>query len=196
MGKRAILFSLIILGFALLSYFFLDKELARYFSHDPLGIRVFFSFITNFGLSEIYLIPSALIFFIARKRNKHLAYGALSLFLSVALSGITAIIIKIIAARFRPPALLHENLFGFNWFEFGYMVNSFPSGHATTAFSAFITLALLLPKFAKLFIPLAFLIAFSRVVVGVHYLSDVMVGALLGTLWAYYIYNRVYRGIR
>jgi undecaprenyl-diphosphatase len=58
---------------------------------------------------------------------------------------------------------------------------SFPSGHAMTAFS----IALVVSAFySYLAWPLYFIaasIAVSRIVLGMHFLSDVIVGALLGT---------------
>ena len=196
MKRSLIIITVVASIVALLSYLYWDRALAYYFSTNPYGIRKIFSYITELGLSEYYLIPSFLLFLLARGRREELSKGALLLFLSVALSGIFIIIIKIIVARFRPPALIHDNLFGFNWFEFGYMVNSFPSGHATTAFSAFVALSLLIPKFSKLFLSIALLIALSRVVLGVHYLSDVIIGGIIGTLWAYYLYNRIFKGTK
>ena len=58
---------------------------------------------------------------------------------------------------------------------------SMPSGHAATSFAGAVILTYLLPRGAPLFFLLAAAIAFSRVYVGVHYVSDVLVGALLGT---------------
>ncbi len=57
---------------------------------------------------------------------------------------------------------------------------SMPSGHAATSFAGAVILTYLLPRGAPLFFLLATAIAFSRVYVGVHYLSDVAVGALIG----------------
>jgi undecaprenyl-diphosphatase len=57
---------------------------------------------------------------------------------------------------------------------------SMPSGHAATSFAGAVILTYLLPRGAPLFFLLAAAIAFSRVYVGVHYMSDVLVGALLG----------------
>jgi undecaprenyl-diphosphatase len=57
---------------------------------------------------------------------------------------------------------------------------SMPSGHAATSFAGAVILAYLLPRWAPLFFLLATAIAFSRVYVGVHYLSDIAVGALVG----------------
>jgi undecaprenyl-diphosphatase len=58
---------------------------------------------------------------------------------------------------------------------------SMPSGHAATSFAGAVILTYLLPRGAPLFFLLAAAIGFSRVYVGVHYVSDVLVGALLGT---------------
>lgn len=58
---------------------------------------------------------------------------------------------------------------------------SMPSGHAATSFAGAVVLTYLLPRAAPLFFLLAAAVAFSRVYVGVHYVSDVLVGALLGT---------------
>jgi len=194
MNRNLIIIIIIASITAILSYLYWDKTLAYYFASNPYNLHKIFSLITQLGLSEYYLIPSFLLFLLAKGRNENLAKGALLLFSSVALSGIFIIIIKVIVARFRPPALIHEQLFGFNWFEFGYMVNSFPSGHATTAFSAYVALGLLFPRYFKLFLGLATLIALSRVIIGVHYLSDVIIGAVIGTLWSYFLYNRIFKG--
>ena len=57
---------------------------------------------------------------------------------------------------------------------------SFPSGHTLHAV-LFTTIALAwVPMLGLVLIPLAVLIALSRVVLGLHYPSDVLVGALIG----------------
>ena len=58
---------------------------------------------------------------------------------------------------------------------------SMPSGHAATSFAGAVVLTYLLPRGAPLFFLLAAAVAVSRVYVGVHYVSDVLVGASLGT---------------
>jgi len=181
------------LSIALISYFFFDKTLASYFASNPCCIKAFLSAFTDFGISTFYLISSFLIFILAKKYNQKLSKDALYLFSSVAISGILVIIIKVIFARYRPPKFINEELYGFNWFDVGYIVNSFPSGHSTTAFSVFVSLAMLFPKYRWPFVIFASLIALSRVALGVHYFSDILVGSLLGTLVSLYLYSKFYK---
>ena len=67
---------------------------------------------------------------------------------------------------------------------------SFPSGHSSSSFAAAngIFLASKNRKFSALFI-LATLIAISRVYVGVHYLSDILAGAIVGILSSWIVYR-------
>ncbi|UUU41397.1 phosphatase PAP2 family protein [Streptomyces sp. NBC_00162] len=57
---------------------------------------------------------------------------------------------------------------------------SFPSNHSALAGAAAVALAMAVRRLALLTVPLALLMAFSRVFVGVHYPHDVAMGLLLG----------------
>jgi undecaprenyl-diphosphatase len=57
---------------------------------------------------------------------------------------------------------------------------SFPSGHAMLAFCAIPILNREFPKLKYAWIVFACLVAFSRVYFGVHFMSDVIAGALIG----------------
>lgn len=58
---------------------------------------------------------------------------------------------------------------------------SFPSGHTITAFAVAVALGMFYPAFLAVLLFCAFSIAASRILLGMHFLSDVLVGALLGT---------------
>jgi undecaprenyl-diphosphatase len=58
---------------------------------------------------------------------------------------------------------------------------SFPSAHSSTSFAAARGFSALAPRFARPLHGLAALMALSRVYLGVHYPSDIAVGALLGS---------------
>lgn len=68
---------------------------------------------------------------------------------------------------------------------------SFFSGHASSSFSVTVFMVLVLRNYSK-WIYLAFLwpllFVTSRIYVGVHYPSDIFVGALVGTLFAFIFY--------
>ncbi|HET7291850.1 MAG TPA: phosphatase PAP2 family protein [Vicinamibacteria bacterium] len=57
---------------------------------------------------------------------------------------------------------------------------SFPSGHALNAFAIATVVGLGLPGLSPLLLVLAASVAASRVLCGLHYVSDVLVGALVG----------------
>lgn len=62
---------------------------------------------------------------------------------------------------------------------------SFPSGHTTASFSLAATLAINFPVIAPLIMGLAFLVGISRIYLGLHYPSDILIGAALGTVSAF-----------
>jgi undecaprenyl-diphosphatase len=61
---------------------------------------------------------------------------------------------------------------------------SFPSGHALTAFAAGAYLSFLLPRWTPLFLSAATVVGLSRIYMGVHFPSDVVIGSLIGVLLA------------
>ena len=91
--------------------------------------------------------------------------------------------LKWVAGRHRPIDLFGHGSFGFSFFSVGYELNSFPSGHAQTAFSLAVALTLLFPRWGVPLFAVAGLIAVSRVVLTAHYLSDVIAGAGIGILF-------------
>ena len=62
---------------------------------------------------------------------------------------------------------------------------SFPSGHTITAFSVAVSLGLFYPELAAGLLFCAASIASSRIVLGMHFLSDVVAGSAIGTALAF-----------
>jgi undecaprenyl-diphosphatase len=71
---------------------------------------------------------------------------------------------------------------------------SFPSDHATAAFAIAVAILLRHRKAGVVALALAVLVALARVVVGVHYPSDVLGGAAIGTLAALVLWHPSVRG--
>ncbi len=66
---------------------------------------------------------------------------------------------------------------------------SFPSGHSTTAFAVALSLGSFYPEIMPILLVLAANVAVSRVIVGMHFLSDVLVGSGVGSLLGYVAYR-------
>ena len=67
----------------------------------------------------------------------------------------------------------------------GTLGSSLPSGHAATSFAGAVVLAYVFRRGLPLFLLLAAAIAYSRLYVGVHYPSDVLLGGVLGAAVAF-----------
>jgi undecaprenyl-diphosphatase len=59
---------------------------------------------------------------------------------------------------------------------------SFPSGHTITAFAVAMSVGLFYPQLLVALLVAAFLIAASRIILGMHFLSDVVAGGILGSV--------------
>ena len=66
---------------------------------------------------------------------------------------------------------------------------SFPSGHSMTAFSVTVPLSLAYPSLEAGLLFCALSIAASRILLGLHFLSDVVAGSLLGAIIGYFVYS-------
>jgi undecaprenyl-diphosphatase len=109
---------------------------------------------------------------------------ALVAFVALALGGQFAMaeLTKLVVGRDRPDVL---PLTGFSG-------SSFPSGHATAAATLFLTIAFLVGRrrtmrtkavLVALAVAMASAVAMTRVFLGVHWLTDVLAGLLVGWAW-------------
>jgi undecaprenyl-diphosphatase len=61
---------------------------------------------------------------------------------------------------------------------------SFPSGHSAAVISVALAYAIAFPRFALVLLPIALLVGFSRVRLGVHYPGDVIAGQVIAVATA------------
>jgi len=113
------------------------------------------------------------------------------LFTTIAFSGLLALLMKNAIGRARPRFVEDMQVWQLSPFGDNYEFASFPSGHATTAGAATMALALLFPR-ASVFMALAGIwLAATRVMIGVHFPSDVTAGVLFGAVFSW-LYARAF----
>lgn len=178
----------------ILSFLFFDLPVAIFFQDlKDTGLYGFFRFVTRQGESQWYLAAGLAAFILFRKKNPLAASSGLLLFSSVAFSGLTANLVKVVAGRARPKLYFRDELYGFDFLQFEHAWISFPSGHSATVFSAATTLGILFPQYRPIFFLWAALIAFSRIATTQHYISDVLAGSILGAASTAFLYHRYFK---
>ena len=152
----------------LISYIF-DRQINLFFKDFRFAFfDIIFGVMTNFGVAVLVMliIPSIILY----NKNKKSVYLAWLTFIA---SVILAFVIKLIVLRQRPiEAFAYPFITIINY--------SFPSMHAMAVFSLLPALIRFLPKQKNLWIGFAFLVGFTRIYFGFHFLSDVVFGALFG----------------
>lgn len=137
------------------------------------------TFITHLGDSGWFWIVLAVLLFLVRKTRMTALLMGVSLLGSLLINNI---LLKNLVARTRP----YEAVPGLHRIIEAQSDLSFPSGHAGSSFAAAMVIFFLCKKAAGIpAVALAFLIAVSRLYVGVHYPSDVLAGMITGTAIAF-----------
>lgn len=154
-------------------FYFLNSDIA-----NPI-FDIVLPFITNFkNWIPVYLL---LIILLAWKGGAKGRIAVLSMIIAVGLTDyISGEFLKSFFARIRP---CHELI------DVRLLINcgsgkSFPSNHAANNFAMAVVLTHFYKKWTWLFFTLASMVAFSRVYTGVHYFSDIVGGAIFGTIMA------------
>jgi undecaprenyl-diphosphatase len=139
------------------------------------GLNCFFIAFTKFGDWPLYVFLAAgLGITWSRSAIPALAAEGLSIFMTVA----TFMVVKNVAHRPRP----YEKHPDLSFLLAPPDRFSFPSGHTMTSFATWAAISVFLPPLGMFLFMCAVLIGISRVYLGCHYPTDVLAGALLGSL--------------
>lgn len=105
-------------------------------------------------------------------------------------TGSASRVIKIAAGRSRPSVKVDV---GWNGPSLKSNYHAFPSGHTASSTAFFTTLCLARRKMGFALLPIPLLIAFSRIYLNAHHLSDVVFAAILGIVCAVLVRRLVAR---
>ena len=166
---------------------------AAFFTWPTPDLNVFWQAVTRLGYGWVDIGGLFVVALIGwRRGNRGLKTRGFVGAAAVAGAGVLDQVFKNTLCRARPSAPDAGAFFShFPCFPAKYAYASFPSGHATTAFATAVLLTLWYPRWAGVWLGLAVLVGLSRVVLGSHFPSDVLVGALLGSAVALAVHTYV-----
>jgi undecaprenyl-diphosphatase len=157
----------------------LTNLLNNFLPHN-LFFDIFFSiFSLSVSSLPIWFVIVTLLYIVERKINKKFVFNLL---IALAISSIIVFGLKLFIGRPRPevsyPSLITQNIIN-NHMRCD-TDGSFPSGHATIAFTCATSLAIFDKKRKWFYYLIAVLISLSRIYLDCHYLLDVIGGGLIG----------------
>jgi undecaprenyl-diphosphatase len=164
------------------SFHFDDSMRDFMVQHQNRAVRNFMRYVSFFGDWPTHAAAGFVLLGLAwRRGSQEWTRIFLAMLLAMMLVGVAGTVIKRTVPRARPSVHADARWGGP---RFSSKYHSFPSGHvgASTAFFAVLLIARRRVGLACLPIPI--LIAFSRMYIGAHYLSDVVCAAILGFLCA------------
>jgi len=173
------------------SYCFFDLPLAKYFENISGTLSNADKFITDLIDPNNHYFLWPILYFVFRFMGKKefLANRCLLILMSIPLSNLVIEILKSLLGRARPKLLYSQDLFGFTFLSFTNAFKSFPSGHACTIGAICGAVACFYPRATFFLTSLALLLAFTRIILAQHYLSDIIAGVAAGILLSQWIYG-------
>ena len=166
----------------------IDLNIFYFFNH-ALSTHVldkFFSFITNVNNWYLTYVILLLISFIKGGRaGKITAIGVIILIIIT--DQLSSHILKDLVHRIRPCLVLPDAITPMGCTG----TYSFPSSHAFNNFAAATFIYRYFPKLKWVLFITAFLISVSRIYLGLHYPSDVLGGAIIGSIIGYFFASLV-----
>ena len=188
---------------AIASYYFIDRPVAvwTYYHTRVHPLHAWWEYPTHLQPLFYFISPWLIIYLVFKSANptKQITQNDRILFLMVLALWLSLLICEEMRILFGRPwasTWFHGNLsyiqhgvYGFTWLQTAHEYKSFPSGHTTLTFAFMMSLWWQVSnKFLRLFaIICCILVPSGLILMCYHWVSDVIIGALVGTLSAYAI---------
>jgi membrane-associated phospholipid phosphatase len=178
------------------SMFFLDAAASEWARQLPHWVAAAGDEISNFALGSRFSDPLGFFILLLAALMRPLlplstrgvlqvfAARAGFLFIAIGLPGLFDTVVKRLIGRARPYVGGHDDPFAYMPFIWRPDYASMPSGHSTTAAAAAVAIGAIWPKARPIVWLYALIIMSARVLMNVHHPSDVIAGALVGTVGA------------
>ena len=170
---------------SMIPLFFLDTAISRFaMSWQTPGLVGVADAVSVLGNPVLYIIPGTIAFIIfklqlpSRVRASKALVAALAPTVAAAVSDLG----KMAIGRPRPLLSLAGQIAASHPFTLDHDYWSFPSEHAAVAVAAAAAASLLVPDYQLTLFGLAVLVACARLVLGMHYPTDLLAGVALGLL--------------
>ena len=165
-------------------YLFVDQPAALWIQqHSQHNLNAVANFISHYFKAGTFYAPVLLLaayyWFTQQRDSNAFRYSILLTFIFF-VNAVICITLKILFSRARPTELYHHQAYGFHFLQVHSNYWSFPSGHAFVASTFFSFIAIIKPKLRWWCLAGILLMCAARVVVGAHYIGDVVVGSFLG----------------
>ena len=171
---------------------------------DPLNFIILFSLILFVNLNVKSLLNDKQKFSIIKDKTNYNREKIEDLFtyislvskhfiFSLAAAGIICNILKYIFGVSRPKYFFLEGYERFNFFNFEHKISSFPSGHTQAAFSLALLFIIYLRGYFFIIILIATMMGLSRIFMSMHFPSDLVAGAYLGSIVPVLFYDKFFK---
>ena len=185
--RREVIFASILVAFIIFLSFYFDGRIVSLISSIRNDIVTDFFMGITFVSSILVVFVFLTILFIKENKRKWI----LPLWVTLFLSAVVSFLLKVLVQRQRPYQLgIVSIIDGLQKSAHVVWDFSFPSFQAVLVFSAVPFLAKEFPKFKYVWWIFACLVALSRVYFGLHFLSDVLTGAVIGYLIGWVVIKR------
>lgn len=181
---------MLVAGLLIAAAFYFDNDVQNWMArHQTPAGKDFMRAVSRWGDWPAHVILGmlgAIVSWMLRQREWTRIFVAM--LLACALTGLVNPVIKAATGRSRPSVKVDTGWKGPNLQQ---KYHAFPSGHTVATSAFFAALLLARRRLGLALLPIPLLIAFSRLYLNAHYLSDVVCGATLGFCCAVIVWRLI-----